>query len=87
MSMSTCAIFGIKYKLAVKPRPCLAQARQGKGLCMVRFVSFRRTSRGYVAVLLVKDSGLNGYRGFGRVFLFKERPSVFEVFKKAGLSR
>lgn len=49
---------------------------------MVKFISFQKTAKGYVTVLLLRDSGS---RAFGRVFFFKERPSIFEVYRKAGV--
>lgn len=49
---------------------------------MVKFISFQKTQHGYVVVLLLRDTG---HRGYGRVFFFKNRPSVFEVYKRAGV--
>ena len=49
---------------------------------MVKFISFQRTPRGYVVVLLLRNTTS---RSFGRVFFYKKRPSVFEVYRRAGV--
>lgn len=76
--------FGIRSKVYAVNQD-LALRKQGKvkePCCMVKFISFQKTQRGYVVVLLLKDTAS---RGYGRVFFYKKRPSVFEVYKRAGV--